>query len=382
MNNKAFTLIELLAVIVILGILSTIATLSIVSSINTSKQKAYDAQVKTIEEATARYYADYALSDEDEVKISTLVSNGYLNKSGVINPKTNKIMDGCVKVEISGVDYTYTYDDNCGTGKLFVSSSGNDNTGDGSYDKPYKTLQKAYSMAEDNGVIELLSNISQTSTLNMSSNKVVLISGSGSKMTISRASGFSSGAMISISSGTVTFENIIMDGNNISCNYSLITNSSTLNLNADVVNAVVNSSSYSAIVNNGTMTISGATISGNTNKRSTGYGGAITNKGNLTINSSILQGNQATYGGAIYNSSGRLTLNNINIDSNTATSRGGALYLSGGTVTFASGFIKNNTARSSAGGIYKGSSCQLVVSGGNVCKSNSPTNSYDVVTSC
>ena len=45
---------------------------------------------------------------------------------------------------------------------IYVSSSGNDGTGDGSADKPYATLVKAVTEAEDGSTIYVMSDLTMT----------------------------------------------------------------------------------------------------------------------------------------------------------------------------------------------------------------------------
>lgn len=45
---------------------------------------------------------------------------------------------------------------------VYVSSSGNDGTGDGSADKPYATLAKAVTEAEDGSTIYVMSDLTMT----------------------------------------------------------------------------------------------------------------------------------------------------------------------------------------------------------------------------
>ena len=45
---------------------------------------------------------------------------------------------------------------------VYVSSSGNDGTGDGSADKPYATLAKAVDVAEDGATIYVMSDLTMT----------------------------------------------------------------------------------------------------------------------------------------------------------------------------------------------------------------------------
>ena len=69
-NNKGFTLVELLAVIIILGVVGLIAFPTITGIINDSKNKAYDEQVRTIERAAEKWFLENPFAmEEDETTI-------------------------------------------------------------------------------------------------------------------------------------------------------------------------------------------------------------------------------------------------------------------------------------------------------------------------
>lgn len=120
MKNKAFTLIELLAVIVILGLLATITIPNIINSIKISSEKAYDRQVRLIEEAAERWTVDNPekLSEKmhykiANIKIVDLQTEGYLDKN-LNNPITKNKMDGCVTItknDNNGNIYNYKYNE-------------------------------------------------------------------------------------------------------------------------------------------------------------------------------------------------------------------------------------------------------------------------------
>lgn len=55
MNNKGFTLVEMLAVVVILGIVMGIATNGVINYINTSKKKSEDVFISKLESAIVAY---------------------------------------------------------------------------------------------------------------------------------------------------------------------------------------------------------------------------------------------------------------------------------------------------------------------------------------
>ena len=58
MNKKGFTLVELLAIIVILGVIVVIALPQIGGSSNSNKEREYEKIIKIIESAAKVYYSD------------------------------------------------------------------------------------------------------------------------------------------------------------------------------------------------------------------------------------------------------------------------------------------------------------------------------------
>lgn len=93
MNKKAFTLVELLAAIVIMGILITVVSVITVKKVNETKEEAYDQLITSIELAAKNYVIDkgdelaqYKTNDWVEISLDTLVNNEYLDN--IRNPKT------------------------------------------------------------------------------------------------------------------------------------------------------------------------------------------------------------------------------------------------------------------------------------------------------
>lgn len=110
-NQKGMTLIELMAVVVILGILAAVAGTAIMNSFDKSKTNADATSVKVIQEAAQRYVmdknpADTALTD---ITIQKLVDEGYLEsvpKSQVDGAKPNFKLT--VSRDSNSKKYTFT----------------------------------------------------------------------------------------------------------------------------------------------------------------------------------------------------------------------------------------------------------------------------------
>ena len=123
MKKNAFTLIELLAVIVILGILATITVPTIVNIINNSKEDTLEEQKNTIVNAAERWGTDNIRklpTTSCDLTIDFLKQEGYLESDkDVIDPTTDKEMTGCVRINFESANnqYKYTYVDSCSATK-------------------------------------------------------------------------------------------------------------------------------------------------------------------------------------------------------------------------------------------------------------------------
>ena len=138
LNNKGFTLVEVLAIIVVIAVLGAIALPNILNSINTGKNKSYDIMTDNIKTSAINLYEEiysnellndtsnklykyenYAKTSNEitinsnkieNITLQTLVSNGYLNGTNnngessaiklLINPKSNEEI-GCCKITIN-----------------------------------------------------------------------------------------------------------------------------------------------------------------------------------------------------------------------------------------------------------------------------------------
>ena len=124
--KKGFTLVELLSVIVILGILASIAIPTINTAINSSRNKAYNEQINTIQNAARTYMSKNSLklpNQEENAKctisVTTLQKEGLLSVDDIANPKYKKNsskpeekfknFDGKVIVTFTNNKYKYEY---------------------------------------------------------------------------------------------------------------------------------------------------------------------------------------------------------------------------------------------------------------------------------
>ncbi len=126
-KNKGFTLVELISILTILGIIALITIPIMTKTINNAKIKALREQKTAIIEAAKKYALDIAEDlpkydgDIYAVKVSDLRNSPYLDEENIIDPTTNKSMNGCVNIIYDGQKgkYSYSYVDTC---KTYASS--------------------------------------------------------------------------------------------------------------------------------------------------------------------------------------------------------------------------------------------------------------------
>lgn len=121
MKKRGFTLVELLAVIVILIVIAGITIPVINTSLEKAAQSAYDKQISLIESAAKKWGAenDTKLPDIGSTSIvtvdfSTLIEAGHLKNEKILNPITEEELEGCVKISYDSEynQYVYEYSDN------------------------------------------------------------------------------------------------------------------------------------------------------------------------------------------------------------------------------------------------------------------------------
>ena len=204
-------------------------------------------------------------------------------------------------------------------------ATGNDDNA-GTQAAPVKTLEKALSLAAENGIIY----VSGTITVSSAENWSIDVAG----VTMQRAPGFNetplfTGPLVSVASGgSLTLSNITMNGGNNGLNALLINGNSSYSTNYSATSAkapliVVNSG--------GALTITdGTVLENNSNKPDTynnafrengyvGLGGAVYSNGTLTMTGGLIQHCEAQSGGGIY------------VENSSPTQRAN-FNLSGGTI--------------------------------------------------
>ena len=112
MNKKGFTLVELLAVIIVLSIIVLITAISTSNIIKNSKKSLSEVQIKSIEKAAKTYYVE-EVSNHDNVcvNISELIQKGYIDKEKIANPKNNEEILGSIRISYIDNKYNYEYKD-------------------------------------------------------------------------------------------------------------------------------------------------------------------------------------------------------------------------------------------------------------------------------
>ncbi len=281
---------------------------------------------------------------------------------------------------------------------IYVDTLKGDNiSGDGSWNKPYKTVQKAVDVASYGKTIIVRSgDYDETVTFN-SDNHLTVRSAKASQPVIKKGVVFNASATLSY----ITVQNQSGSGISIAnagpviSNCKITSSSATngggiymFNSNPLIENSTVTSCSATSggaiYISSASPVIKNCTIGGaDTLKNSaTGNGGGIfiSASSRPVIQNSVIHYNSAFNGGGIYNNSiNVVTLDGTNtIKDNTAVN-GGGIYCdsnsSGSVNMLISSVIKNNSATSSGGGIYCVNGTGSVTVSGSTVEGNTATSS-------
>ncbi len=99
MNKKGFTLVELLAVIVILGVLLSLVVMSVNTYLKKAKETSLNSLIKSIEETSEIYLSDHSseypqlnvVGSSFTFELEELVDNNYIKKPVIEDVKGENI---------------------------------------------------------------------------------------------------------------------------------------------------------------------------------------------------------------------------------------------------------------------------------------------------
>ena len=241
---------------------------------------------------------------------------------------------------------------------LYVSSNGSDTKGNGTINKPYATIQKAYDSAWQNSTIYVMDDITQAEKTTMDENKDVILtsySQTGDINSIIRSNNLTT-HLIDVQDGILTLKNITINGNDVPSQDSMINVASEVYMEEGTLITKANNindwgGGFS--VNGGTLTMNGGSISGNnTNAGGTAIfvfgdhqeGDNVENnkQGTLILNNGTISNNRG--GNGIIWSAGTMRINGGTINNNFS-SRFSILF-SAGEFVMTNGTISNNTLES------------------------------------
>ena len=118
--KRGFTLVELLAVLILLGVVSLIAIPSIGKILNRSREKARESTKNELIKAAKNYYADNIKELPEDgshkcLSVSEIEENGYISNDDIVDPTTEEKLTGYVKIYFDNTynQYTYEYVKSC-----------------------------------------------------------------------------------------------------------------------------------------------------------------------------------------------------------------------------------------------------------------------------
>ena len=92
-NNKGFTLVELIAAIVLLSLVVGITSYSIIGIINRNKEENYNLLIKNINSAAETYYQECRYSNNDMINCNKIENDEYMVSLGdLVNYGTTEMI--------------------------------------------------------------------------------------------------------------------------------------------------------------------------------------------------------------------------------------------------------------------------------------------------
>ena len=130
-NEKGFTLIEVISVLVILGLLASIVITQYATTIRKSRKRLNEEQksrlVEVAKDISLNNKNCLEISKENEtvgskITLEQMYKNGYIANSEVKDLEENTILNSCVVIKWNSVysEFDYKYEDNCSEAKSCV----------------------------------------------------------------------------------------------------------------------------------------------------------------------------------------------------------------------------------------------------------------------
>ena len=305
------------------------------------------------------------------LSVSKLFDNGKHEINGNYNGENNTFNPATLTVDIDRTPVEF-----------WVSTSGNDTTGDGSKNNPFNTINHAITAALDKSInitIHIMDGTYLgTGNVNLKYSRIAVLNLIGENYGKTIIDGqdndyffyFDKGLDVSLTNLTFTNGKAgsnsnwnwgIIYGSSLTMNDCIIKNStsnSNLLYDIDTQNSKLVFNNLTYINNKGNMWLGYATINNSYFADNVGatLGGVIRGTNNLTVtNSKFINNtnpkNSNAEGGAVY-AQNIISINNI-YDSNYAGTNGGAVYVSGGAKTiFINDTFINNRAAGDGGAVY------------------------------
>lgn len=119
--KKGFTLIEIIAIIILLSVIALIVYPVVNGIINNNKDKLYDKQIEELRRHTKSWVTENLDSINlidgytRNVTFQELYEAGFITDSDVKNPKTSESLSGCMTIvyDSSITGFNVTYNENC-----------------------------------------------------------------------------------------------------------------------------------------------------------------------------------------------------------------------------------------------------------------------------
>lgn len=113
MNKNGFTLIEMIAAIIVISMISSIVIITVSNQIEQAKLDAYEKQIELYERKAHEWVLlNGTKGDDFHITLQELVDGNFLTASKLKNPKTQKsFLDSgaCIYVEYQEQSKTFVY---------------------------------------------------------------------------------------------------------------------------------------------------------------------------------------------------------------------------------------------------------------------------------